>query len=188
MKGCDYKKASDVVPPRWKCDLLRWLGQELGLRNLVETGTCWGASCMELYKDFDKIFTVELSDSLYNGAEVNFRRLRIGNVVQYKGSSRTMLPVMLADVPPGPVLFYLDAHGSGNGTADDGDPLADELKIIMQLRPDSLIVIDDCADCELEPIKKQGVDFTGWHKEYRTGEVILHREGQYVVPLFEEGV
>ena len=188
MKGCNYKKRGDVVPPQWKVALLRWLGHEMNFRSLVETGTCFGATCMELHNDFDKIYTVELSDELYDVAKENFDSLCIKNVVQYRGSSRRMLSVMLADVPPGPVLFYLDAHRSGKGTSDDGDALPDELRAVMQLRPDSLVVIDDCADCELEPVQKQGVDLTDWHREYRTGMVIMWREGQYDVPPFEDGV
>jgi hypothetical protein len=192
MKGCDYKKRGDVVPEQWKAALLVWLAGEFKLNTLVETGTCIGGLCREIHRHFDKIYTVELSPEFYNKAKENFKENNITNVRQYFGSSRVMLRAMLDDVPPGPVLIYLDAHGSGNGTVDeghplyDGDPLIDELKIVMKFRPEALIVIDDCADCELEPAVNKGVDFTGWHKEYRTGEVIMYREGQYTVPPFEE--
>jgi hypothetical protein len=192
MKGSGYKKRGDVVPEQWKAALLVWLADEFKLDTLIETGTCIGGLCREIHKHFDRIYTVELSPEFYRKARENFIENSIKNVMQYLGSSRIMLPAMLNDAPQGPILVYLDAHGSGNGTVDeghplyDGDPLVDELKIVMKLRPEALIVIDDCADCNLEPAVKQGVDFTGWHKEYRTGEVIMHRDGMYNIPPFED--
>jgi hypothetical protein len=188
MKGCNYKKRGDVVPARWKAELLRWLRYELGLGILVETGTCIGSTCCYLHADFDEIYTVELSKGLYDNAKSNLESCGARNVKQYFGSSRTMLSVMLTDAPPGPVLVYLDAHGAGDGTCDDGDPLTDELRAVMQLRSEALIVIDDCADADLEPAQRGGIDFTGWHREYRAGEVLMWRLGQYDVPQFEDGV
>jgi len=90
--------------------------------------------------------------------------------------------ILNKDVPKEPVLFWLDAHSSGPHTADDGDPLHDELEVVMRLRPDALIVVDDRKDAEFEDT----LDFTGWQKEYRTGEVIIHKSGMYNIPPFEE--
>jgi hypothetical protein len=89
---------------------------------------------------------------------------------------------MLDDANTSSILFWLDAHCSGPHTAGDGDPLEDELNVIMPRCSESLIVIDDMQNAEL---KHLNVDFTGWHREYRTGEVIMYRDGVYKIPEFE---
>ena len=179
----NFKQWPDAVDGIWKIELLRWLGQQTKIDILFETGTCHGVTPRMLNQDFAEIYTIELMPSLFESAKEQLAPFP--NVKMYHGSSRTMLSGILQTVPQRPILFWLDAHSSGPHTADDGDPLADELLVIMRERPDSLIVIDDMRDAELKHVVEMGVDFSGWHKEYRTGEVILYRDGQYQIPEFE---
>jgi len=77
---------------------------------------------------------------------------------------------------------WLDAHSSGPHTADAGDVLPRELEIITSSFPKALIVIDD-------QISAESIDHLvpkGWKSEWRTGEVIVYKEGQYKIPAFEE--
>jgi hypothetical protein len=80
----------------------------------------------------------------------------------------------------------LDAHPSGGLTAtfeEGGDPLPDEIKTIMELRPNSLIVIDDQQNDLLQNAVEAGINFNGWVKEFRYGVVFLHN-GSYNIPEF----
>ena len=110
------------------------------------------------------------------------------NVHQYLGNSVSYLPNLLElDVPYEPVLFWLDAHPCGPHSADEGDPLADELRIIMDMRPNALIVIDDIIDPEMSEWKnKNNFSFGDWVTEHRTGELIVYRQGEYVIPSFDD--
>jgi hypothetical protein len=195
MRGApNFKQWPDAVDGKWKWELLRWLRYETGVDILVETGTCEGVTPYNLHNDFKEIHTIELHQGLYENAHERLRDFP--NVFQYLGSSKEALEkVLLWHVPAGPVMFWLDAHSSGPHTADDGDPLPFELKTIMRLRPDALIVIDDmhCVDfCEPDPvtgktyIESNGLDFSGWKREFRTGELIIYKEGRYKIPEFEQ--
>lgn len=184
MKKCPrWHQSGDSVNGKWKQDLLRYLGAEFNLRYLIETGTCEGSTPQAVADNFKEVHTMELSPYYYN--EALWRLGGYPNVHLYRGDSRTLLPEILNNIPNVPVLFWLDAHSSGGMTADEGDPLAEEIKIITEMRPDSLVVIDDMLDAELRHVVDAGVSLDGWIREYRTGEVIMHRGG-YVIPPFEE--
>ena len=185
MRGAPgFKTWPDPVDGRWKWELLRWIGKETGITTLFETGTCEGVTPYELRNDFNPIYTIELHPGLY---EVARQRLSpFPWIHRYFGSSKSQLRAILErDVRPGPVLFWLDAHGSGPHTADDGDPLPDELDAIFSLRPDALVVIDDMRG-HSEFMNSYGQHVDGLSVEYRTGEIILHRIGAYEIPKFEE--
>jgi predicted O-methyltransferase YrrM len=181
MKGApNWHGVRDIVDPAWKVELLRWLGSICKLRTLVETGTCHGATSFALQKDFDKIYTIELHDGFYELSRQKFQS--VDNIFIYHGSSPDMLQKLLPTLPPGPLLFWLDAHTSGPHTAQ-GDPLAEEMKVISDLRPDSLVVIDDESNAQLLRVPESTLD--GWTGEYRTGEVIMQRGG-FTIPPFED--
>jgi hypothetical protein len=190
MKGAPHFKAwPDSVDGLWKFSFLRWLGAVCDIDVLVETGTCSGSTPVALNMDFEDIYTVELDLTRYE--ESRRRLLTYHNVQLWQGDSRERLPMMIALAQDGhrKILFWLDAHASGSHTAQD-NPLSDELKIIMQLCPDALIVIDDqmngdFIDGEGRYILDDDVDLTGWHHEYRTGEVLMYKEGRYSIPPFD---
>ena len=181
MKGApNWTKPGDPVNGVWKQDLLRWLGKLFNLRVLVETGTCEGSTPMALYKDFREIYTIELSDYYY---QRSVKRLRgISNVHISHGNSEKCLEGILNAIPNEPTLFWLDAHSSGGLTADEGDPLGIEIQIIERCRPNALVVIDDLLNCSLDHLN---MDLSKWHREYRTGEVLMH-QGKYKIPQFDK--
>jgi hypothetical protein len=176
----NWNTPEDPVDGVWKEDLLRYLGELFEIPVLVETGTCEGSTILAVHASFKEIYSVELSPYYYNKS---VKRLAgIDNITLYQGNSVKVLPEILQKVANKKILFWLDAHSSGGLTANEGDPLSSELKLIMSSKPDSLIVIDDMPGSELLHL---GIDFTGWHKEYRTGEVIMHKGG-YDIPPFED--
>lgn len=184
MKKCpNWNSPEDSVSGKWKQDLLRYLGKQFNLDILIETGTCEGATCQALADDFKIIFTIELSDHYYLQSQRRLKNYR--NVDLFKGDSRKILPEMLKALNGKKVLFWLDAHSSGGATAQT-DPLAEELAIITEASPNSLIVIDDLKDAELRHVKEAGVSLDGWISQYVTGEIILYKDGNYIIPPFEE--
>lgn len=185
MRGApNFRAWPDPVDGMWKINLLRWLHQVTYIDVLVETGTCEGVTPFNLKSDFKLIYTVELHDGLFAGAQRWLAPYK--HIHCYHDSSRTALGRILKDVPEGPVLFWLDAHSSGPHTADDGNPLPDELRIITALRPDALIVIDDMIGLDSFFGQVESVDLKDWHVEYRTGEIVLYQHDRYQIPEFEQ--
>ncbi len=194
MKGApNWRKSGDSVDGVWKESLIPWLGKICGLQTLIETGTCQGSMIVACQPHFNQIYSAELSESYYRHS-----LKRVGhflNVHLYWGDSRDMLPKMILDAPDEPLLFWLDAHPSGIGscgpTADAGNPLAQEIQLINRYRPDSLVVVDDLPDGDFyfgddsEGTLIWREILNGWTRDYRTGELILHRGG-YSIPPFED--
>jgi hypothetical protein len=173
----------EAVDGIWKRELLSYLGKEFNLKTLIETGTCDGGTLIGILDDFEYIHTIELSDYYYNISKrifANYPHIKL-----YKGNSSVVLRDVLQNTPNVPTLFWLDAHPSGGLTANDGDPLPDEIKAVMELRPNSLVVIDDQQDDLLQNVIASGVDLAGWTKEFRTGVVFLHN-GSYNIPEFND--
>jgi hypothetical protein len=175
----NFKQWPDAVDGRWKINFLRWLQSQTGIQVLLETGTCEGITPANLHDCFREIHTIELHPGLYENAR---NRLKdFSNVKQYFGSSRNLLIPILKKLGEQPILFWLDAHSSGPHTADDGDVLPYEIETITWLCPDALIVIDDMKDATLH----QELDPPGWHREFRTGEIVMFKQGRYTIPPFE---
>ncbi len=84
-------------------------------RSFVETGTLFGHTALHAASWFEKVFTIELSKELH----ALFAPVAAGqpNLTSLQGSSGDVLGPLLAQVP-GPAVFYLDAHWSGDTTTD----------------------------------------------------------------------
>jgi hypothetical protein len=188
LKGApNFKVWPDAVDGKWKQQFLMWLAMETGIDILVETGTCEGATPLALHNFFEEIHTVELHPELFH---IAYKWIGgFPNVFMYPGDSAKILPQIIKQFPNQPLLFWLDAHSSGPHTAQD-NPLSRELKVITNLCPNALIVIDDqmngeFVDGEGRSTIDPDVDLTGWHHEYRTGEVLMYKEGRYNIPPFD---
>jgi len=182
MKKAPNYILGQAVDGVWKQELLSYLGKRFNLKMLIETGTCDGGTLGAIFQNFDEIHTIELSEYYHNISKERFKNQSHINL--YLGNSDVVLREILNRIPNNPVLFWLDAHSSGGLTANEGDPLPEEIKAIMELSPDSLIVIDDQSNDLLMNVVEAGIDLTGWTKEFRTGVVILHK-GSYNIPEFE---
>lgn len=171
----------EAVEGKWKQELLIYLGKEFGLNTLIETGTCDGGTLAGVYQHFTSCISIELSEHYYLISRARFVGAK--NVLLHQGNSAVQLPKMLSTLPPFKGLFWLDAHSSGGLTANEGDPLPDEIKAITQLSPDSLIVIDDQQNALLVQVPAQYLN--GYTIEYRYGVVFLYKTGLYNIPEFE---
>jgi hypothetical protein len=122
---------------------IRNIGARFECETFIETGTFYGQMIDALKDYFQKIMSVELSEPLYHLNQSSFSaypQVRI-----YLGDSSTRLQEMLRDAR-GRILFWLDGHYSGEGTAcgEQVSPILGELNIINKLfRCDHCILIDD---------------------------------------------
>lgn len=181
MKPAPNYEQTKSVDGKWKQELLIYLGKQFNLKTFVETGTCDGGTLMGVYNYFDNCYSIELSDYYYNISKERFKH--IDNVYLFKGNSSIILREILEKLHAweSNFLFWLDAHSSGGLTANEGDPLPEEIKSIMELRPDALVVIDD----EPNDNRVKGLVTDEWTTEYRTGITFLYKNGLYQIPEFE---
>jgi hypothetical protein len=117
-------------------------------QSLIETGTFYGEMIESVLNQFTMILSVELSTDLFTRNIERFADSK--NVLLFQGNSSVMLPAMIGR-SEGRVLFWLDAHYSGLGTARGAVdcPIWAELDAIASHpRNDHCILIDDarCFD------------------------------------------
>lgn len=111
-------------------------------KNFVETGTYLGGTTERMASKFDTVYTVELSEEIYDSTK---RRLsHLDNVNFLLGDSGKVIEV-LSQVIDAPVVFFLDAHFAGGRTAfgEKEVPLYEELSAIANRPQSDLIIIDD---------------------------------------------
>lgn len=106
-----------IIVPSFKASfLLRFISYEDLTRDFsvaVESGTFTGASTFEMTKWFQKVYTIEVNDALYENAKKKFAKNT--RITCLHGDSATVIPTLNLDQP---TMFYLDAHWSGNKTID----------------------------------------------------------------------
>ena len=112
-----------------------------------ETGTYNGKSAVKFARIFSELYTVELSDPLYEEADTRLRSCT--NAYNYKDDSSAFLKKIVPSIS-GKKFFFLDAHGCGGKTAP-GHPILKELEALKQLDvKDSVIMIDDARGLKLK--------------------------------------
>lgn len=167
-------KQGEAVPGRYKERLLISLGNGLGLKAFVESGTANASTLIAVHEHFDECHSIELSTPYFDEAVKKCRPFK--NIHLYKGDSRVMMKVVIQIIKQ-PALFWCDAHVCGGLSADEGDPLPHELTSIMQHSPDSLILVDDEPNAELT---RCNINWNGWVKEYHSGIIFIHK-GQFKI-------
>jgi len=116
-----------------------------------ETGTYDCATTINVASEFKQVYTVELFDELYQRANAKLAPHK--NVRVYHGKSPDVIRIVGPSLLNNNVLFWLDAHYSGPGTAlsnpNESDPAAvtairDELEAIREVgMKNCVILIDD---------------------------------------------
>ena len=125
------------------------LNKEIKIDTFVETGTYEGATLESLQDSFERFFSVELCEDLYNRSSNTFEKYK--KVFLFQGSSIEQLPKMFPNFSNEPVVFFLDAHYSSGKTARDelhDPPILFEIEIILEQRKltgfyNDIIIIDD---------------------------------------------
>lgn len=124
--------------------LLRDLQATFNIDVFIETGTYLGETALHAAQVFDKVHTIELSKHFFSKAVKKLRSSK--NVKVHLGDSSKVLKDLLIKVPSHRILFYLDGHYSGMGTARGSldTPILQELKAIGEAnKTDSILLIDD---------------------------------------------
>lgn len=126
-----------------KQQVLREYARSYRLRTLVETGTFYGDMVEALRAEFDHIYSVELSQDLYEKAVKRFKGAH--NVEIIHGDSGGEVGKLMDRIKQ-PILFWLDGHYSGGVTArgDRDTPVYEELHHILKFgQMGHVIIIDD---------------------------------------------
>ncbi len=111
--------------------------------TFIETGTFYGQTVSAVKDIFKKTLSVELFQKLYQLNRISFSKFP--QVKIYYGDSSVEMQNMLKDAE-GRILFWLDGHYSGAGTAcgSTTSPIISELEMIRKVRKrDHCILIDD---------------------------------------------
>ena len=127
-----WLRAGKPIPPPEvvKQMTVREYGRKFGIRTFVETGTYLGYMVGAVRTDFERIYSIELSEQLYQDATRKFYGDE--RIVIMQGDSGTVLPALLEDIDE-PCLFWLDAHYSAGVTArgEKETPIVKELSCIL---------------------------------------------------------
>ncbi len=136
-------------PPAYKRKTIREFAKRQKIRTLVETGTFMGDTVEGLRRDFDRIYSIEVQESLYRKAVDRFSG--VSNVTLLFGDSSKELTKVLRDLTA-PAVFWLDAHYSAGvtGRGDEDSALRVELQhIIEQVNQKGfhhVLLLDDARD------------------------------------------
>src|SRR5690349_14316008 len=124
--------------------IVREYARRFDLHIFVETGTYLGDMVNAVKKDFDRIYSIELSLELYQNAKQRFKNQTHISILQ--GDSGKVLKGVLDQVQE-PCLFWLDGHYSEGITAkgDLETPVIEELTCIANhpMARRHVILIDD---------------------------------------------
>jgi hypothetical protein len=124
------------------------------IKVVIETGTYLGDFVFALRRDFNKIYSIEISSLLYARAKLRMKNLE--NVELLHGDSSEILPKLLEGIRSS-CGFWLDAHASGgiSGSGRQETPIEQEVNFIakhsLSKGVDHVILIDDAPKFGVSP-------------------------------------
>jgi hypothetical protein len=127
----------------YKIQRIRSIGKNYFCDSFIETGTFYGQTINSVRNQFNVVHSIELYEPLYQYNKKAFSNYN--NVTIHFGDSSSMLKETLK-LTKGRILFWLDGHFSGAGTACGNveSPILAELEIIKnETKKDHCILIDD---------------------------------------------
>jgi len=133
-------------PPVVKQHIVRSYAERFSLTTLVETGTYLGEMVLATNDLFDRIYSVEIDETLARRARKKFSRP--GHVTILQGDSGIVLGKILEKVDV-PCLFWLDSHYSGGLTSkgETETPILTEVRHIFDHSVrEHVILIDDARN------------------------------------------
>ena len=140
-----WEEAGKPAPPPHtvKQEAIQYYQKKSGYQVLVETGTYKGDMVLAQKEYFKKIYSIELSQYLFEKAKRRFRGQT--SITLLQGNSGEVISNVLAELKE-PAIFWLDGHYSGGITAriEKFSPISEELELIIasnQLQ--HIILVDD---------------------------------------------
>jgi hypothetical protein len=178
------RKGKPVPPPHIvKQRTLQAYSIRYGLKILVETGT-YNGDMVEAMKDvFDRIYSIELGEQLYEKAREKFKGVK--HIELIHGDSGVELMNLMNRINE-PALFWLDGHYSGGVTARGGEdtPIFKELRHILNA-PDRghVIIIDDAHCFGSDPAYPRIEDIKDFIKSKRPNlEIVIQDDSIRIAP------
>ena len=171
--------APDVIKQR----TVKEYAKIFSVETFIETGTYLGDMVDAVRDTFNKIYSIELDNTLYEQAKKKFSRHH--NISIFHGDSSKVLSVILADISE-PCLFWLDGHYSGGITAkgDFNTPIMQELNCILDhFIEEHVILIDDAREFNgyndyptLEELKKRIFKkYLDWKFDIKDDIIRIHK-------------
>lgn len=134
-----YPKSND-----WSLNLefIKNLKEIFNTEIFIETGTYIGNTCSKAALIFNEVHSIELDSGFYKNCLDKFKNH--SKVHLHLGDSKKVLKTLLPTLN-GKILFYLDAHWSGDTIrGEENTPILSELKVIKDSGiKNSIILIDD---------------------------------------------
>lgn len=139
-----FKKGKPIPPPdAVKQEIVKDIAKEFNLKVFIETGTFLGDMVNAVKDFFEKIYSIEINEKLY---QMSKKRLKKHNHIHIiKGDSGKILKFLLQKINK-PALFWLDAHYCGGitGRGEKETCIIEELQIILNHQvKNHIIFIDD---------------------------------------------
>jgi len=141
------RKGCPVPPPHLvKQREIKTLAEEYGVKVFIETGTLYGDMIEAMKPYFDQLYSIELSESLYERACERFSGEDKVRIIQ--GDSAVELGKLMSEIT-GPAMFWLDGHYSAGDTARGvkDTPIYEELNDIFNHSPNGHVIMIDDAHC-----------------------------------------
>lgn len=143
----DWEQQGRPIPPHpvVKQRIIRDYQRKYGYVVLVETGTYLGYMVSAQKKNFREIYSIELSDTLYERAVRKFKKY--SHIHLLHGDSGEKLSLVTEKLKE-PAIFWLDGHYSAGITAKANlnSPIWAELDTVLANRLDHIILIDDARE------------------------------------------
>lgn len=136
-------------------DLVLSLSSKFEIDTFVETGTNMGVTIEWASKYFEKCYTIEASDKIFDKNKNLMNRL--SNVNFIYGDSTKVLDNILKKLEGSKIIFWLDSHymyddlSFGCGA---NNPLLEEIQCILSYKVIPFILIDDFRYIAFPPGKK----------------------------------
>ena len=131
------------VPNAYKQKIVKKFAKKFNMETFVETGTHRGAMVWAVRNKFDKIYSIELDQSLFEKASQKFSKYKHVEIIH--GDSGKEIIKVLNKIND-PCLFWLDGHFSEGITArgEKDTPIEEELSHIYSHNlKNHVILIDD---------------------------------------------
>ena len=143
-----WELAGKPVPPPHiiKQQAIRYYQKKSGYNILVETGTYKGDMIFAQMDSFEKIYSIELSQVLFDKAKKRFQKHPKISLLQ--GNSGEIIDKVLKELKE-PAILWLDGHYSGGITASSEKycPVNEELEVVIAHNQLQHIILIDDARC-----------------------------------------
>ncbi|MFT6165738.1 MAG: hypothetical protein ACJAV5_000966 [Vicingaceae bacterium] len=140
----EWEKSGRTLPPPHivKVKTVEHFQKKTQYSILIESGTFMGDMIQSQLDNFDKIYSIELSEKYWESAKIMFSDQPKVNLLL--GDSGEVLHSLISEISE-PAIFWLDGHYSGADTArgEKISPIYEELKAIFKSNISHCILIDD---------------------------------------------